>query len=401
MKHRVAWGLVFLLSEAAAGGQTAPARGLGQTAADRGLDHFYNLEYEEAIAEFRRSIAGNPEAARGYNYLAQALLYREMFRAGALESELVSGSNPFLRRKLDPSAEVESAFHQAIADAMKRAQQSIDRNSGDPAATYSLGVAYGLRGNWNFLVRKAYLDALRDLTSSRKLCNRVLELDPQFLDAKLVQGVHDYVVGSLPGYMKLLGFLGGIRGDRAAGIAALQEVAAKGRINQNDAKIALCAIYRREKKPQDAIALLNDLIPRFPKNYLLLFELAQMWADAGDSAKALAAVNQVEDLHKSGVTGYGMLVPEKIAFARGNIQFWYKQLDQAEKNLSHAAKNAAALDLHTGLMAWFRLGQTCDLRGRRADAISAYRQVIALAPSSDVAKESKKYLGTPYRREKG
>lgn len=390
MKHAAAFGLVLFLSEAAAFGQSAA----------RGLDHFYNLEYDQAIADFQRNIAENPQVPSGYNYLAQGLLYREMFRAGALESELVSGANPFLRRKLEPSSEVETAFHRAIEDAMKKAQAVIDANPGDIRATYSLGVAYGLRGNWNFLVRKAYLDALRDLTSSRKLCNRVLEMDPQFIDAKLIQGVHDYVVGSLPGYMKLLGFLGGIRGDRAAGVAALQEVAARGKINNNDAKLALCAIYRRERKPQEAIALLNDLIPRFPRNYLLLFELAQMWADAGDGRKALAAVDKVEELHKSGVTGYGMLVPEKIAFARGNIQFWYNDLEKAETNLSHAVRNAGVLDLHSGSMAWLRLGQTYDLRSRRPEAISAYRHVIALAPSSDVAKESKKYLGTPYRREK-
>ena len=391
MKRAAAFGLILFCNEAAA---------FGQSAATRGLDHFYNLEYDQAIADFQRNIAENPQVPSGYNYLAQGLLYREMFRAGALESELVSGANPFLRRKLEPSSDVETAFHRAIEDALKKAQAVIDTNPGDIRATYSLGVAYGLRGNWNFLVRKAYLDALRDLTSSRKLCNRVLEMDPQFIDAKLIQGVHDYVVGSLPGYMRLLGFLGGIRGDRAAGIAALQDVAARGKINDNDAKLALCAIYRRERKPQEAIALLNDLIPRFPRNYLLWFEMAQMWADAGDGRKALAAVDKVEELNKSGVTGYGMLVPEKIAFARGNIQFWYNDLEKAETNLSSAVRNAGALDLHSGSTAWFRLGQTYDLRSRRPEAISAYRHVIALAPSSDVAKESKKYLGTPYRREK-
>jgi tetratricopeptide (TPR) repeat protein len=391
MRRAAAFGLSLFCNEAAA---------FGQSAATRGLDHFYNLEYDQAIVDFQRNIAENPQVPSGYNYLAQGLLYREMFRAGALESELVSGANPFLRRKLEPSSDVETAFHRAIEDAMKKAQAVSDTNPGDIRATYSLGVAYGLRGNWNFLVRKAYLDALRDLTSSRKLCNRVLEMDPQFIDAKLIQGVHDYVVGSLPGYMRLLGFLGGIRGDRAAGIAALQDVAARGKINDNDAKLALCAIYRRERKPQEAIALLNDLIPRFPRNYLLWFEMAQMWADAGDGRKALAAVDKVEELNKSGVTGYGMLVPEKIAFARGNIQFWYNDLEKAETNLSSAVRNAGALDLHSGSTAWFRLGQTYDLRSRRPEAISAYRHVIALAPSSDVAKESKKYLGTPYRREK-
>jgi len=391
MRRAAAFWLILFCNEAAA---------FGQSAATRGLDHFYNLEYDQAIADFQRNIAENPQVPSGYNYLAQGLLYREMFRAGALESELVSGANPFLRRKLEPSSDVETAFHRAIEDAMKKAQAVSDTNPGDIRATYSLGVAYGLRGNWNFLVRKAYLDALRDLTSSRKLCNRVLEMDPQFIDAKLIQGVHDYVVGSLPGYMRLLGFLGGIRGDRAAGIAALQDVAARGKINDNDAKLALCAIYRRERKPQEAIALLNDLIPRFPRNYLLWFEMAQMWADAGDGRKALAAVDKVEELNKSGVTGYGMLVPEKIAFARGNIQFWYNDLEKAETNLSSAVRNTGALDLHSGSTAWFRLGQTYDLRSRRPEAISAYRHVIALAPSSDVAKESKKYLGTPYRREK-
>ena len=39
-----------------------------------------------------------------HNHVAQTLLFREMYRNGALETELVSGNNPFLRRKkLNPS----------------------------------------------------------------------------------------------------------------------------------------------------------------------------------------------------------------------------------------------------------------------------------------------------------
>ena len=60
------------------------------------------------------------------------------------------------------------------------------------------GVAYGLRANYNFLVQKAWRDALRDATAARKDSNRVTEIDPANYDARLIQGVHDYVVGSLP-----------------------------------------------------------------------------------------------------------------------------------------------------------------------------------------------------------
>ncbi|MDP9113835.1 MAG: hypothetical protein M3O20_09145, partial [Acidobacteriota bacterium] len=67
--------------------------------ADAGYQHFYNLEFPEALAAFRAEAAANPGSPDAYNHVAHAILYREMFRSGALESELVTGSNPFLRRE--------------------------------------------------------------------------------------------------------------------------------------------------------------------------------------------------------------------------------------------------------------------------------------------------------------
>jgi tetratricopeptide (TPR) repeat protein len=163
----------------------------------KGFDHFYNLEYDEAIAEFSRAIKGDPDNPERYNHLAQAILYRAMYRGGALESELVTGNNSFLRRpKLSPSAEDQKLFEDAIQRAMQLAQARIEKNQNDLRASYSLGVSHGIRANYNFLVRKAWMDALRDATAARKLHNRVSELDPSMVDARLVQGAHDYVVGS-------------------------------------------------------------------------------------------------------------------------------------------------------------------------------------------------------------
>lgn len=367
-----------------------------------GFDHFYNLEYEQAIAYFEKEIREQPETPDGYNHLAQGLLFREMLRAGALESELVTGANPFLRReKIEPPPDVRRRFEWAIAQAKEKAQRRLDRDRNDRHAKYAMCVAYGFQGNWGFLVTKEYLNALQSLTTSRKLCNQVVEQDPSFIDAKVVQGLHDYVVGSLPLYMRALGFLAGFRGDKEGGIRTLQEVAAKGTHNRTDAKVILGIIYRRERRPADAIPLVEDLIRRYPRNYLFRLELGQMWADYGDGAKALAAIDAVDKLHRAGVTGYGTLSSAKIDFARGVIQFWYNDLDQAERNLARAASEADTLDLHTGTMAWLRLGQTYDLKNKRERAVSAYRQVLQLAPSSDMARESKRYLNSPYRREPG
>src|SRR3954462_13699952 len=44
--------------------------------------HFYNNEYDEALADFTREVSKQPNDATAYNHLAQAILYRELFRNG-------------------------------------------------------------------------------------------------------------------------------------------------------------------------------------------------------------------------------------------------------------------------------------------------------------------------------
>ncbi len=365
-----------------------------------GLEHFYNLEYEEAIAEFRRDIAADQADAASHNHLAMAILYRELHRTGALESELVSGTNPFLRRaKMNPSAEDQREFNKAIEDAMSLSRARLSREPSNKSALYTLGVAHGLRANYNFLVRKAWMDSLRDATAARKLHSQVTEIDPAMTDARLIQGVHDYVVGSLPWHMRALGFLVGFRGDKKAGIRTLEEVAARGDLNRVDAEVLLCAIYRRERLPDKAVPLLESLTGRFPRNYIFRLEKAQMYSDLGDGERALATIQKMEDLKAAGEPGYADLPPEKIYYARGTVQFWYRRLDDALANMQRVASRADQLDLNTGTYAWLRVGQIHDLKGQRPQAVEAYRRVVRMAPESDAARQSRQYLAGPYRRE--
>ena len=377
----------------------AMAVNLGAQPLSKGFEYFYSLDYDESVAEFERAVAANPEDPEAYNHLAQALLYREMFHAGALESELVTGNNPFLRRqKMEPRAENIKRFDEAIAKAMSLAQARVSQNPRDAKANYALGVAYGFRANAGFVIRKAYMDALRDATQSRKLCNLVTEIEPGNVDAKLVQGLHDYVVGSLPFYMKFVGFLAGFRGDKEKGIATVKMVSEKGTLNKLDAQILLGVIYRRERRAADAIPLLRPMIARFPRNYLFRLELAQMYSDLGDKAKALETFDEIERLKKAGTKGYERLSGERLAFARGNMLFWYQDFDAAIEQLKLATAHPESLDLNNATMAWMRLGQCYDMKKQRAAAKPAYRAAIQMAPASEVAKESRRYLDAPYVR---
>jgi tetratricopeptide (TPR) repeat protein len=379
---------------------TLPA--LGQdTPSARGYDHFYNLEYDQALAEFEKAAQQDPKAISPHNHIAQTLLYREMYRNGALETELISGNNPFLRRKkLNPSPQIEKEFDDEIRIAVDLANARLAKNANDTSALYARGVAVALRANYNFLVRKLWRDALRDATAARKDCNRVTELDPSNYDARLIQGVHDYVVGSLPWSWRVLGFLVGFHGDKERGLQTLEEVARKGNLNKVDAQGLLCALYRRERQPSKAIPLLEQLLARFPRNHLLMFEEAQMYSDLGNKEKAIAAIERVAAMKNSGLPGYARVTWEKIYFQLGNIQFWYNDLDRALDNLKRVTGSRNEVDLNTGVLAWMRVGQIYDMTNRRAQAVEAYKRAIAFAPEADAAKESRGYMSSPYHREK-
>jgi len=385
--------IVLLLALAASplGGQ--------QSLVEEGFTDFYNLDYDQAIAVFEKAIARDPGQPDLHNHLAQSLIFREMYRNGALESELVSGSNSFLRRpKLNPAPETEKRILDEIAKAMALAGARLKVNPNDTAAMYASGIAYGLRANYFWVVKKAWHDSLKDATAARKLHNRISELEPNNVDARLVQGLHDYVVGSLPWEWKMLGFLFGIRGDKEKGIRTVQDVAKNGNYDRVEAEVFLCALYRRENLARLAVPLVQDLIRRYPRNYLLRMELGQMYSQSGDGARGLQALEEVARLKRSHAPGFDRVPWEKIYYQEGSIEFWYNDLDRSLENMKKVTASAEEVDLNTGVQAWLRTGQIYDMKQRRAEAIAAYEKAIAFAPQAEAAQESRKYLSTPYRR---
>jgi len=365
----------------------------------QGFDHFYNLEYPQAMADFEQALARDPASPDLHNHIAETIVFQEMFRDGALESELVSGSNSFLRRpKLDPSPATEKHFLDEVTRAIDLAQARLKENPNDTGALYALGISYGLRSDYYWVVKKSWRDSLKDATTARRLHNRVSELDPGNVDARLVQGLHDYLVGCLPWHYRMLGFLVGIRGDKERGIHTVQEVAQKGKIDRVEAQVFLCAIYRRENQASRAVPIVQDLMARYPRNYILRLELSEMYSMAGDGVRGLEAAREVARLKTQHAPGFDQVAWERIYYQEGTIQFWYRDFDGALENLKKATAGVQELDLNTGASAWLRLGQVCDMLRRRPEAVQAYQEAIAFAPGAEAAQESRRYLSTPYRR---
>ena len=334
----------------------------------KGFEHLYNLEYDRAIAEFRREIALRPEEPAGYNHLAQAILYRAMYQQGILENAVVSGQEPILSLIRQPKLRLAAADRQDFLSAMDTADalahSRLRANSGDAGAIYALGVAHGIRANYDFLARKAWLSAIRHGGKARKLHNflarkawlsairhggkarklhsKAYALDPSHADALFIQGIHNYVVASLPAGLRVLAAAAGVRGDKEAALRTLETVAKRGNCNRVDARILLTVLYRREEKSAMAVPLLDELLSDFPRNYLLHFAQIHAYIESGNNLEASDSLRSLENRIASGAPGYGGVRMDHIEAARKLIHARFGCLDCTLVGAAQAAAKKPA-----------------------------------------------------------
>jgi tetratricopeptide (TPR) repeat protein len=216
-------------------------------------------------------------------------------------------------------------------------------------------------------------------------------------DARLIPALDEYVIGSLPWGYKMLTAVAGFSGDRDKGIEGLKSVAEHGVYNRFDADALLAAIYRREKRPAEAIAPLDKLIARFPRSYILRIELAEMYGDIGNRAKALGAVNEMDELRRSGAVGYAHLPEALLHSTRGGVLMQLHDLDAALAEMKFATAGSATLEVWAAGIAWVRLGQIYDLKGQRQQAVAAYQKAMQVAPVTDAFEDAKRYVSSKYK----
>jgi tetratricopeptide (TPR) repeat protein len=251
------------------------------------------------------------------------------------------------------------------------------------------------------MVRKSWRASLYDASQARKYDTEVMQIDPNDYDARLVPAVYEYLVGSLSWTMRALGFIAGFHGDKQRGIHSIEEITQKGNDNRVDAEIILCALYRREGQAARAIPLVTSLSQRYPRAYLLKFELAQMYASTGDRKTALSTLSEIARLKQDNAAGYTRIPWKKIYYETGNLQFWFDDLDRALENLkkvTSSPQQLRELDLNTGVLALMRQGQIYDLQKQHSLAVEAYRQAARFAPQAEAARESQHYIHSPYTR---
>ena len=227
-KILLGFGLLCLAVTVAA--QVRSASAVISTARDPQIDaafeRFYNMDYDRATQLFEKILEKHSTDPFAVNHLLSVVLMHELYRTGAMNTGEYANDS-FIGQNHHPAdPKVKERIRQLVARAEDLEEQQLTANPKNVDALYARGVTRAQFSLYTALIERAWFSALRNAVGARHDHERVLELNPSYLDAKLVVGTHNYVIGSLPWSVKVAVSLVGLSGSKEKGFQYLREVAA-------------------------------------------------------------------------------------------------------------------------------------------------------------------------------
>jgi hypothetical protein len=361
---------------------------------DAAFDDFYNMQYDRATQEFEKILDKRPNDAFAVNHLLTMILMRDLYDTGAMNTGDYANDSFIGRAPRPTDQKIKDRIKELAARAEDIEEKQLKANSKDVDALYCRGVTRAQFAVYTGLVERAWFSALRNAVGARHDHEHVLELDPNYLDAKMVVGTHNYVVGNLPWSVKVAAALAGLSGSKEKGLEYLREVAKSDGENAVDAKVVLTLFLRREQKYDEALGYMQELSTRYPRNHLFITEVANLQRAAGRLPEAEAVYRKVWQNGREGK--YGTLHYEMAAWGLGELLRSKKDLAGAAAayELVNEAPNPDPDILQKANLA---AGEMYDLLQKRDLAMKRYETVLAGNANTGPADQARRYIREAYR----
>jgi hypothetical protein len=252
---------------------------------DEAFQDLYNFRFQASHQVIDRYISAHPQEPLPYAVRASAYLFYELDRLNILESEFLIDDRRIAKKEqtLQPDQRVRSQLNKALDDTQSRAEAALKVNPDDKSALLAMCIAQGVTMDYMAFVEKHQFRSLSPAERSNSYAQRLLKLDPKFYDAYLTAGLSEYLVGSLPFFIRWFVHFDNVNGSKEKGVQNLETVARDGHYLKPFGKILLGIIDLREKKYKDAQKLLAGLSHDYPENPLFRKELGKLNAKLGDS----------------------------------------------------------------------------------------------------------------------
>jgi len=374
-----------------------------------GSEAIFNLEYDTARQRFREMGRLYPDDPTAPEMLATTLWLEALNDARRLQSAIYSTQSFYAGPEDKPDPSLVRDFRDLTRQATQLAKARLQRNPRDPQTLYVLGGIESLRAAFAATVERRFMAALRAGSDSIDTERDVIKLDPNFHDAELTIGMYDYIVGTLPLSIRILASIGGLRGSKRRGIQTLERVAKQGQAARDDAKVLLIAIYKKEKRFPEALALSRELHERYPRNYLFSLETADTLTSLAAIERQTSKANDAAAMEREAVTTFETMLHERSAPAAvpraqdlihvryGEALLMMGDADRAAREFL-AATTVKGAEAGTVSRAHLRAAQAFDLAGKRTEALAEYRVVLSRPNIYDSHDQAHRGQKDPYRK---
>jgi len=359
-------------------------------------DRFYNLDYPGAVERFARFHAAHPGDPQATALLLNAVLFQELYRLDLLDTTFYANDGFLTGRHATAEDPRTRDRILGLADeAIHEADWRINRDPNDIDALYARGWVRSLKCTYVAMVERGYGSGFRLATKAREDEERVLQLDPDYVDAKLVAGVYEYVVGALPWPFKIMIGFAGITGSKSRGMAMLDDAGNRGVTTSIEARTVIALFLRREARYKQAIEVVRGLKSLYPRDFLFCLEEANLRKDAGEGMGAVAAYREI--VANSNRPGY---------FAEARLELAFFGLGDALRGQRHFSEAAQAYEQAAGtknvgpelkIRSLLAAGECRDMNGERQLAVRDYQMAIDVGPNTSRADTARKRLHTPFR----
>lgn len=360
------------------------------------FERVYAMDYSDAIDRFEKIQQQHPGNPMATDYVLDAVVFQELNRQDLLDSTFYANDG-FLTGKhtVVPDPQAQNRIRSLGTEALGEANAELKSNPRDVNALFARGWAKALEAVYSGMAQRAFGAGLKQALSARTDCDRVLQLDPNYTDAKLVTGVYQYVVGALPIAFKLIFGFVGIHGSKTQGMAMLQDDAVHGTVTQVEARTAMMLFLRREGKYQQAAQIAQGLAEKYPHGFLFQLEQANLQKDGGEGMTAVATYDKL--LAEAKQPGYFHSAHVELAyFGLGEAlrgQRHYAAAVEAYREGASQPKTSPELKRRCLLKA----GESYDLMQDHAKAVQQYEAVLNAGSDTVQGELAKKYMKSAYR----
>ena len=273
------WVLGFLICAPIMAAPPAGENACGAESAEitQAFDHLYNFNFPAAHGDINQYVGAHPKEPLGYAIRSAAYLFYELDRLGILETEfLISDKHIAEKKALRPDPQVRALFLKSLEDAQSRAEAALAANPRDRQALFAMSIVEGVTTDYMAFVEKHQIASLSPAKRSNSYAQQLLKLNPPCVDAYITAGISEYMVGSLPFFIRWFVHFDNVQGSKDQGIKNLELVVREGHYFKPFAMILLSIIDLREKRPRETEKLLESLAHDYPSNPLFRRELARM-----------------------------------------------------------------------------------------------------------------------------